>query len=110
MLGIDQHLVGEECPYYGCIPSKMMIRAGNALAEGRRIPGLAGWSQIRADFVPVAARVPTRQLQQMTYAPTPRSTAASKTLRQPVRNREQGPLPLAADTRISRSLGQASES
>jgi len=68
VLDIDQHLVGGECPYYGCIPSKMMIRAENALAEGRRLPGLAGWSQIRADFVPVAARVPTRQLQQMTYA------------------------------------------
>ena len=57
VLGNDQHLVGGECPYYGCIPPKMMIRAGNALAEGRWIPGLAVWSQIRADFAPVAARV-----------------------------------------------------
>ncbi len=24
---------GGECPYWGCVPSKMMIRAGNLLAE-----------------------------------------------------------------------------
>ncbi|MDX6296240.1 MAG: hypothetical protein QOI51_97, partial [Nocardioidaceae bacterium] len=27
VVGVDKHLVGGECPYYGCIPSKMMIRA-----------------------------------------------------------------------------------
>ena len=27
VLGIDQRLVGGECPYYGCIPSKMILRA-----------------------------------------------------------------------------------
>jgi pyruvate/2-oxoglutarate dehydrogenase complex dihydrolipoamide dehydrogenase (E3) component len=57
VVGIDQRLVGGECPYFGCIPSKMMIRAGNALAEGRRIPGLAGESQVTADWAPVAARI-----------------------------------------------------
>ena len=40
--GVEARLVGGECPYWGCIPSKMMIRAANLLAEGRRIPGLAG--------------------------------------------------------------------
>ena len=57
VIGIDQRLVGGECPYFGCIPSKMMIRAGNALAEGRRIPGLAGDSRVMADWAPVAARI-----------------------------------------------------
>ena len=26
---IESRLVGDECPYYGCIPSKMMIRTAN---------------------------------------------------------------------------------
>ena len=33
VIGIEANLVGGECPYYGCIPSKMMIRAANTLAE-----------------------------------------------------------------------------
>ena len=37
--GVEDRLVGGECPYWGCIPSKMMIRAANLLAEGRRVPG-----------------------------------------------------------------------
>ncbi len=57
VIGIDQRLVGGECPYFGCVPSKMMIRAGNALAEGRRIPGLAGDSRVMPDWAPVAARI-----------------------------------------------------
>jgi pyruvate/2-oxoglutarate dehydrogenase complex dihydrolipoamide dehydrogenase (E3) component len=55
--GIEDRLVGGECPYYGCIPTKMMIRAGNALAEARRIPDLAGNAQVSADWSPVARRV-----------------------------------------------------
>ena len=39
VVGIEHTLVGGECPYWGCIPTKMMIRAGNALAEARRDPG-----------------------------------------------------------------------
>jgi pyruvate/2-oxoglutarate dehydrogenase complex dihydrolipoamide dehydrogenase (E3) component len=57
VLGIDAELVGGECPYWGCIPSKMMIRASNLLAEARRIPGMAGDSTVRPDWAPVAARI-----------------------------------------------------
>ncbi|GAA4361554.1 dihydrolipoyl dehydrogenase family protein [Angustibacter luteus] len=42
VVGVDERLVGGECPYWGCIPSKMMIRAAGLLAEARRVPKLAG--------------------------------------------------------------------
>lgn len=57
VIGIEDTLVGGECPYWGCIPTKMMIRAGNALAEARRIPGLAGTAQVQPDWGPVARRI-----------------------------------------------------
>ncbi len=57
VVGVDERLVGGECPYFGCIPSKMIIRAADALAEGRRIDGLAGTADVRADWAPVHARI-----------------------------------------------------
>jgi pyruvate/2-oxoglutarate dehydrogenase complex dihydrolipoamide dehydrogenase (E3) component len=55
--GVESRLVGGECPYYGCVPSKMMIRAGNLLAEARRIPSMAGAASVRPDWSPVASRI-----------------------------------------------------
>src|SRR5512139_3324982 len=57
--GIEAGLVGGECPYWGCVPSKMMIRAADLLAEARRIPGLAGEATVRPDWAPVAERIRT---------------------------------------------------
>jgi pyruvate/2-oxoglutarate dehydrogenase complex dihydrolipoamide dehydrogenase (E3) component len=57
VVGIEAGLVGGECPYWGCVPSKMMIRAADLLAEGRRIPGMAGRSDVLPDWAPVAARI-----------------------------------------------------
>ena len=57
VVGVEARLVGGECPYWGCVPSKMMIRAADLLAEGRRIPGLAGDSQVHPDWAPVAQRI-----------------------------------------------------
>jgi pyruvate/2-oxoglutarate dehydrogenase complex dihydrolipoamide dehydrogenase (E3) component len=57
VVGVEHTLVGGECPYWGCIPTKMMIRAANALAEARRIPGLAGGSTVQPDWSPVAKRI-----------------------------------------------------
>jgi pyruvate/2-oxoglutarate dehydrogenase complex dihydrolipoamide dehydrogenase (E3) component len=57
VVGVDRELVGGECPYWGCVPSKMMIRAADLLAEARRIPGLAGDATVRPDWAPVARRI-----------------------------------------------------
>ena len=57
VVGVESRLVGGECPYYGCVPSKMMIRAGNVVAEALRIPGLAGTAEVAPDFSPVARRI-----------------------------------------------------
>src|SRR2546422_5427992 len=55
--GVESRLVGGECPYYGCVPTKMMIRAANLIAETRRVPGMAGTSAVTPHWAPVARRV-----------------------------------------------------
>jgi pyruvate/2-oxoglutarate dehydrogenase complex dihydrolipoamide dehydrogenase (E3) component len=55
--GVENSLVGGECPYWGCVPSKMMIRAADLVTEGRRIPGMAGSAAVRPDWAPVAGRI-----------------------------------------------------
>jgi pyruvate/2-oxoglutarate dehydrogenase complex dihydrolipoamide dehydrogenase (E3) component len=57
VVGIEAALVGGECPYWGCVPSKMMIRASNALAEVGRVDGLAGTASATPDWAPVARRI-----------------------------------------------------
>jgi pyruvate/2-oxoglutarate dehydrogenase complex dihydrolipoamide dehydrogenase (E3) component len=57
VVGVDNTLVGGECPYWGCIPSKMIIRAADALAEARRVPQLAGSATVTPDWSPVAQRL-----------------------------------------------------
>jgi len=57
VVGLDDRLVGGECPYWGCIPSKMMIRAGNLVAETRRVDGIAGKATVQPDWEPVASRI-----------------------------------------------------
>ena len=57
VVAVERHLAGGECPYYGCIPSKMMVRAADVLAEGRRIPDFSGQSTVSSDWSPVHARI-----------------------------------------------------
>lgn len=57
VVGMDSGLVGGECPYWGCIPSKMMIRAADLIAETRRVDGMAGHATVTPDWAPVATRI-----------------------------------------------------
>jgi len=59
VVGVEGRLVGGECPYWGCVPSKMMLRAAGLLADARRVPGMAGSVTVTADWAPVAKRIRT---------------------------------------------------
>src|SRR5437667_11953691 len=55
---VDRELVGGECPYWGCIPSKTLLRSGETLEEAGRARNLAA-SRVEwdLDFPKVSKRV-----------------------------------------------------
>jgi len=57
VVAIESELMGGECADWGCVPTKMMVRAANLLAEAGRVNEVAGSASVTSDWTPVARRI-----------------------------------------------------
>jgi pyruvate/2-oxoglutarate dehydrogenase complex dihydrolipoamide dehydrogenase (E3) component len=57
VIGVEDRLVGGECPYYGCVPSKMMIAAAHVMADVRKVGAFGGKAEVKPDWSVVAQRI-----------------------------------------------------
>jgi pyruvate/2-oxoglutarate dehydrogenase complex dihydrolipoamide dehydrogenase (E3) component len=57
VVGVEENLIGGECPYWACLPTKSLVRSAGLLAEARRADGLVGHTEVVPDWTVVAARL-----------------------------------------------------
>ncbi|WP_308286882.1 dihydrolipoyl dehydrogenase family protein [Actinomadura parmotrematis] len=57
VVAVEAGLAGGECPFYACVPTKIMVRAAGLLEDARRVPGMAGTATVEPDWSVVADRL-----------------------------------------------------
>lgn len=53
---VEHELVGGECSYWACVPSKVLLRSSTVLRAARRVPGAAEAASGELDVAAVLAR------------------------------------------------------
>ena len=67
---VERELVGGECPYWGCVPSKTLLRSGETLSEADR--ARAYFRRVREQYPDsVAARLASRPVETSRMSPSP---------------------------------------
>lgn len=57
VIAVERELVGGECPYWACVPTKMALRGAELVGEVNRARNLAGRASIDLDWSLVADRI-----------------------------------------------------
>lgn len=57
VVGIEPRLIGGECPFWACIPSKFMVGSATLVKRARQADGLIGRVEVQPDWASVASRI-----------------------------------------------------